>query len=108
MRGARSWQQGTTAPAPEPARPQEAEFDYDPTSRSAVMLSKATAFVRRRYGIPSGIDGIGRWTPRMEAQVRRVYHLLMSGEQIPAQWMDRRREPAPVDPTTWITPRQRL
>lgn len=52
----------------------------DPLARRAVAL------VRRRYGIPAGVEGVGRWTPQLDALASKIYRRLRSGEGLPDHW----------------------
>ena len=99
-----TWRAGEEpAPEPIPAPQQEPEVDYSLNSKQRLMELKAVGIIRRLYNIRGPFD----WTPAMDRKAQTVYNLLMQGEELPQHWRTQYREPPPIDPDRWLTPRQR-
>jgi hypothetical protein len=105
------WQQGIS-PADEPpvpapvARPdpeQPDQTDYSTSNPEWMLQLRAVNIVKRLYGIRSPFD----WKPAIhDRKARAVFDKLMRGEPIPDHWRTQYREPPPIDPSSWIQPRQ--
>ena len=99
-----TWRAGAEpAPDPIPAPQQEPEVDYSLNSKQRLMELKAVGIIRRLYNIRGPFD----WTPAMDRKAQTVYNLLMQGEELPQHWRTQYKEPPPINPDQWLTPRQR-
>jgi hypothetical protein len=98
LKGAR-WQQGTEpTAAPAEAQP-EAEQVIDAHSVDWGMQMRATAIVRRLYGI----DQLewGRNAKLYDRVARKIYELLRRGEPIPEHYRPSYKEPEAINPDSW-------
>jgi hypothetical protein len=100
-----NWRDGVEpAPEPIPAPQQEPDVDYSLDSKEHLMEIKAVAIVKRLYGIRGPFD----WKPAIhDKRARAVYNMLMQGEELPRHWRTQHKEPPPINPDQWLTPRQR-
>ena len=101
-----TWRAGEEpAPEPIPAPQQGPEVDYSLDSKEHLMEIKAVAIVKRLYGIRGPFD----WKPAIhDKRARSVFDMLMRGEDLPAHWRTQHKEPPPINPDHWLTPRQRI
>jgi hypothetical protein len=67
------------------------------------MELKAVGIIRRLYNVRGPFD----WSPALDRKARVVFDTLMRGEPIPPHWRTQYREPPPINPDQWLTPRQR-
>jgi hypothetical protein len=99
-----NWRDGVEpAPEPIPAPQQEPEVDYSLNSKQRLMELKAVGIIRRLYNVRGPFD----WSPALDRKARTVFNKLMAGEPIPDHWRTQYREPPPINPDQWLTPRQR-
>ena len=99
-----TWRAGEEpAPEPIPVTGREPEVDYSLNSKQRLMELKAVGIIRRLYNIRGPFD----WTPAMDRKAQTVYNLLMRGEELPQHWRTQHKEPPPINPDHWLTPRQR-
>ena len=99
------WRDGIEPPATQqqPVQ-QEPAADYSLDSKEHLMEIKAVAIVKRLYGIRGPFD----WKPAIhDKRARSVFDMLMRGEDLPAHWRTQHKEPPPINPDHWLTPRQR-
>ena len=80
----------------------EQQQDYSINNRSWILQRRAVAIIRRAYGVASPFD----WKPHHDRLALRVLSMLERGEEIPAHLRQSYREPEPINPLEWITPRQ--
>jgi hypothetical protein len=67
------------------------------------MMIRATAIIKRLYGLKGPLD----WKPAIhDRKAKAVFDKLMAGEELPRHWRSQYREPPPINPLDWITVRQ--
>jgi hypothetical protein len=103
-----TWRAGQEpAPEPTPAPQQQQEdvdtSDYSIGNREWMLQLRAVNIIKRMYGLRGPFD----WKPAIhDRKAKAVLNKLMAGEPIPDHWRTQYVEPPPIDPATWITPRQ--